>query len=87
MDSIARLSDDDKESLRVILRLMPSGMACEKILEVLDGKAAEDGAEYDAAIGKAFQLTELYRAARLDGLLDRISNSLTKCRPSAALTN
>ena len=59
----------------------------ERILEMLDGKAAEDGAEYDAAIGKAFQLTELYRAARLDGLLDRISNSLTKCRPSAALTN
>lgn len=87
MDSIARLSDDDKESLRVILRLMPSGMACEKILEVLDGKAAEDGAEYDSAIGKAFALTELYRAARLDDLLDRISNSLTKCRPSAALTN
>jgi HK97 family phage prohead protease len=84
MDSIARLSDDDKESLRVILRLMPAGMACDKILEVLDGGAAVDTAPYEAAAEKAFQITELYRAARLDGLLDRITHGLTKCRPSAA---
>ena len=44
----------------------------------------DESAMDDAAIGKAFQVTELYRAARLDGLLDRISHSLTKCRPSAA---
>lgn len=84
MDSISRLSDDDKESLRIILRLMPAGMACDKILEVLDGGAAVDTAPYDAAAEKAFQITELYRAARLDGLLDRITHGLTKCRPSAA---
>lgn len=84
MDSIARLSDDDKESLRIILRLMPAGMACDKILEVLDGGAAADTAPYEAAAEKAFQITELYRAARLDGLLDRITHGLTKCRPSAA---
>lgn len=84
MDSIARLSDDDKESLRIILRLMPAGMACDKILEVLDGGAAVDTAPYEAAAEKAFQITELYRAARLDGLLDRITHGLTKCRPSAA---
>ena len=84
MDSISRLSDDDKESLRIILRLMPAGMACDKILEVLDGGAAVDTAPYEAAAEKAFQITELYRAARLDGLLDRITHGLTKCRPSAA---
>jgi HK97 family phage prohead protease len=84
MDSIARLSDADKESLRIILRLMPAGMACDKILEVLDGGAAVDTAPYEAAAEKAFQITELYRAARLDGLLDRITHGLTKCRPSAA---
>ena len=87
MEMLKALSPEDKDALLMVLRQLPHGMACKAIIEGMESDAAVDEPNYDAAIGKAFQLTELYRAARLDGLLDRISNSLTKCRPSAALTN
>ena len=84
MEGLKALSPEDKDALLMVLRQLPHGMACEAIIAEMEGEAAEDEPNYDAAIGKALQITELYRSARVDGLLDRISNSLTKCRQSAA---
>lgn len=82
MDSLKKLSPEDKDALLMILRQMPTGMACEAIIAGMEADNAEDPA--DGAMGKAVQIVEAYSSARWDGLLERIFNSLTKCRPSAA---
>lgn len=56
VDSLKRLSPEDKDALMAILSQMPHGMACEAILAEMQMDAAED--QMEAATGKAMQLSD-----------------------------
>lgn len=82
VDSLRNLTPDDKDALLMILSALPHGMACEEIMAAMQ---ADDSADpnYEAATGKAMQLSEAIEAWQIDRLVAKLEKMQNR-RPSAA---
>lgn len=69
LDSLKRLSQEDKDALVMILRQMPHGMACEAIIAEMEAEQSED---YGPATEKAMQLSDCINEWKVGRLLSRL---------------
>lgn len=79
LDSLKQLSPEDKDALMAILASMPHGMACEAILAEMQSEAAS-GDGYEAAAGKAAQLSDVieeWKIGQLNSRLQQINRRLS----------
>lgn len=74
LDSLKRLSPEDRDALASILSMLPHGEAVDSILIALQGEQAED---YSEATGKAMQLSEAIAEWNVINRLEKLHRRLS----------